>query len=711
MTSPDVLRVLLVEDDEDDFIITRGMLRAQQRVSYDIEWSQSYDPALATIVEARHDLYVGDYRLGQRTGLDLIRDAWGSDPQAPVILLTGQDDYQVDLEATQLGVSDYLVKGSIDPQSLERTIRYAVRHHQAMLDLRRSEERYAVAARATNDGIWDWDLVSGDMHFSPRWKSLLGYADDFTSAAPSAWFDLVHTDDIDRLRTEIDHHLAGHSAHFENEHRIRHADGQWRWVLTRGVTSHNGAGEPIRITGSLSDVTDRRNAEQQLIHGALHDSLTGVPNRVLFMDRLGHCLRRHQRDPAYCCAVLFIDVDRFKHVNDSLSHAAGDRVLVEIARRTERVLRPDDTVGRLGGDEFTVLLDRIEEPAQAKATAARVQQAIGEPMRVDGRDLIITASIGIAHSTDETVAGADELVRNADIAMYDAKRHGGARCEVFDPNMLERAVSRVSLEGELRAAIEQERIRAFFQPIVDLSCGAVRGFEALARWPAGAGNVSPAEFIPIAEEAGLIGGLGRVILRDACRTLSDWRARGLVDDDTTVSVNVSPRQLTDPTLVDEVRAALADAGLPAASLVLEITESTLIEIPELMSDMLRDLLALGVSIQLDDFGTGYSSLTVLHHFPGDTLKIDRAFVASLTDREESQVIIRSIIGLAHNLRLRVIAEGIEDGDQIQALTDLGCEYGQGYYYARPLPAAELEPLLVDRATLHAHSAAVAAARR
>jgi diguanylate cyclase (GGDEF)-like protein/PAS domain S-box-containing protein len=711
MTLPDVLRVLLVEDDEDDFIITRGMLRAQQRVSYDIDWTQSYDSALATIVEARHDLYVVDYRLGQHTGLDLIRDAWGSDPQAPVILLTGQDDYQVDLEATQLGVTDYLVKGSIDPQSLERTIRYAMRHHQAMLDLRRSEERYAVAARATNDGIWDWDLVRGDMHFSPRWKSLLGYADDFTSAEPSVWFDLVHPDDIDRLRTEIDHHVAGHSTHFENEHRIRHADGQWRWVLSRGVTSHNGSGEPIRITGSLSDVTDRRNAQQQLIHGALHDSLTGLPNRALFMDRLAHCLTHHQRDPGYRCAVLFIDLDRFKRVNDSLSHTAGDRVLVEIARRTERVLRPDDTVGRLGGDEFTILLDRIDSPAEAKVTAARVQQAIAEPMRVDGRDLTISASIGIAHSGDEIVVGADELIRNADIAMYDAKRHGGARCEVFEPSMHQRAVSRVSLEGELRAAIEQERMRAFFQPIVDLSCGAVRGFEALARWPAGPSDVSPAEFIPIAEEAGLIGGLGRVILRDACRTLSDWRARGLVDDDTTVSVNISPRQLTDPTLVDDVRATLADAGLPAGNLVLEITESTLIESPELMSDMLRDLLGLGVSIQLDDFGTGYSSLTVLHHFPGDTLKIDRAFVATLTDREESQVIIRSIIGLAHNLRLRVIAEGIEDGDQIQALTDLGCEYGQGYYYARPLPAAELEPLLVDRATLHAHSVAVAAARR
>jgi diguanylate cyclase (GGDEF)-like protein/PAS domain S-box-containing protein len=692
MPSADALKVLLVEDDEDDFIITRGMLRSQSRTTFDVDWAAAYGEALDAIRERRHDLYLVDYRLGERTGLDLIREAWGGNPQAPVILLTGQDDYEVDLEATALGVTDYLVKGATEAAALERTIRYAVRDHRAMGDLRRSEERYAVAVRATNDGIWDWDLLDGSMHFSPRWKSLLGYGDDADFRGPEAWFDLVHPDDVERLRAEIDLHLDGHSGYVESEHRIRHSDGQWRWVLTRGLASRDGDGRPTRMTGSLSDVTERHEAQEQLIHGALHDGLTGLPNRALFTDRLLQCLRHVERDPGYRCAVLFIDVDRFKLVNDSLSHALGDRLLVELARRVEPLIRSEDTLARLGGDEFTILLDGIDDPAQALTAAQRIERTIAEPFSIDGGQLIIAASIGIAHNGDGT-PDADELIRNADIAMYDAKRQGGARCAMFDRSMHERVISRVAREAELRQAIEQRSIRTFFQPVVNLDSGVIRGFEALARWPEGEDQVPPSEFIPIAEEAGLIGPLGNLILTSACRTLRQWREQGLVEPDVTISVNVSPRQLTDPTLVDEVSAALADAELPPANLVLEITESTLIESPELISVLLRDLLALGVGIQLDDFGTGYSSLTVLHHFPGDTLKIDRSFVTTLTDREESHVIIRSIIGLAHNLGLAVIAEGIEHHPQIRALTDLGCEYGQGFCFARPLPGDEMERVL------------------
>jgi diguanylate cyclase (GGDEF)-like protein/PAS domain S-box-containing protein len=690
------LHILLVEDDEDDFVITRGMLRAQSQFLYDVEWAHSYDTALVAIREHRHDVYLVDYRLGERTGLELIGEAWQSDPQAPVIVLTGQEDYEVDLRASELGVTDYLVKGTLDAPSLERTIRYAVRQHEAMVDLRLSEERYAVAVRATNDGIWDWDLDRGTMHFSARWKTLLGYDDAEVSDRPTAWFDLVHPDDVERLRGEIDKHLAGNSPYFENEHRIRHADGQWRWVLSRGLSSHDSDGRPTRITGSLSDVTERRRAEQRLMYDALHDSLTGLPNRGLFMDRLSQALALNERDPDHRCAVLFLDVDRFKLVNDSLSHAAGDRLLIELARRVGRVVRPGDTLARLGGDEFTILLDRLDSREQALDIARRAARAIAEPFVLESREITVAASIGIAHH-ELGVGDPAELVRNADIAMYAAKAQGGGRCEVFDTSMHERVVSRVALETELRAAIEQRRLRTFFQPIVDLRTGTVHGFEALARWPAGGGDVTPGEFIPIAEEAGLVAALGGLVLRVACSTLRGWRDRGLVEADVTVSVNVSARQLGDGAVVDDVRAALAETGLAGANLVLEITESTLIECPEIAGIVLRDLLAMGVGVQLDDFGTGYSSLTVLHHFPGDTLKIDRAFVASMIERAESQVIVRSIVNLAHSLGLRVIAEGIENGDQMSALSGLGCEYGQGFFLARPLPGDEVEALLVARA--------------
>jgi diguanylate cyclase (GGDEF)-like protein/PAS domain S-box-containing protein len=690
----DTLRILLVEDDEDDFLLTRSMLGALGRAKFELDWEQSYGPALCIIREERHDVYLVDYRLGDRTGLDLVREAWKSDPPAPVILLTGQDDHEVDLEASALGVTDYLVKGTIDAPSLERTIRYAVRQHQTTADLRRSEERYAVAVRATNDGIWDWDLQAASMHLSERCKTLLGYDDGLASEHPDAWFDLVHPDDIERLRREIDHHLVGSSPQFEHEHRMRHADGDWRWVLSRGLTTRNGSGEPVRITGSLSDVTERRNAEQRLIHDALHDSLTGLPNRTLFMDRLVHSLSHLERDPSYGCAVLYIDVDRFKLVNDSLSHAAGDRLLAELGRRVDQILRPGDTLARLGGDEFTVLLDGISAPAQAVEIAARAGHAIAEPMGFDGRTLSILASIGIAHNFDGVI-DSEELIRNADIAMYDAKAQGGGRCRTFDASMHRRVIDRVSLEDRLRDAIKRGRLRAFFQPIVDLRTGDLHGLEALARWPEGDASVSPEQFIPVAEDTGLIGPLGILMLHHACQALTHWRARGLVDADVTVSVNVSLRQITDADLVEDVRAALKAADLPAASLVLEITESILMEKPERVSAVLRQLLDLGVGIQLDDFGTGYSSLTVLHNFPGDTLKIDRAFVADIVDRPESQAIIRSIAGLAHNLGLRVIAEGIEHPTQIQALIALNCEYGQGYHFARPQPAAEIEALLAE----------------
>src|ERR1700749_3858379 len=516
MNSAEPPRVLLVEDDEDDFGLTQRMLLANARTRFDLEWEQSYAAALDAVRLTNHDLYLVDYRLGEHTGLDLVRNAWGTDPPAPVILLTGQDDYAVDMEATALGVTDYLVKGTIDAPSLESTIRYAVRQHQAMVDLRRSEERYAVAVRATNDGIWDWDLATERVHFSERWKTLLGYPDLRSDDDMAAWFDLVHPEDVERLRHEIDGSVAGSSPYFENEHRIRHGDGTWRWVLCRGLSTSDAAGAPVRITGSLSDITERRTAEERLIHDALHDSLTGLPNRTLLMDCITQCVRRGKRDPRGGCAVLYIDLDRFKLINDSVNHAAGDRLLIEVARRIERVLRPCDSLARLGGDEFAVVLDGVCSAAQALEIGLRLCQTIAEPVAFERRGLQIVASVGIAHNLDGIVA-PEVLLRNADIAMYDAKGHGGGRCAVFDHSMHQRAVDRMSLETHLRQAIEQRRLRTFFQAIVDLGTRAIHGLEALARWPAGEHDIPPAQFIPVAEESGLIDQLGCLVLRDACR--------------------------------------------------------------------------------------------------------------------------------------------------------------------------------------------------
>jgi diguanylate cyclase (GGDEF)-like protein/PAS domain S-box-containing protein len=692
MTTPEAkIAVLLVEDDEEDFIITRDLLASQDRVRYEVEWCTEFDAALELIGAQSHDVYLIDYRLGSRTGLELVREGFADRPRAPVLILTGQLDYEIDLEATALGVTDYLVKQELSSTSLERSIRYALSHQQAITSLSRSEERYALAVRAANDGIWDWDLAADRIYFSPRWHEILGRPEHSDDDDPCVWFDLVHADDLLRLRAAIDAHLAGQTPHLLSQHRMRHSDGSWRWVLTRGLAIRDVDGTASRMAGSLSDITDRLAAERQLQHDALHDGLSGLPNRALFMDRVDQVMQRARRGPGIGCAVLYLDIDRFKLVNDSLSHAVGDHLLVALAGRIASVLRPGDTVARIGGDEFTMLLDGVVAADEAMMVADRVQSALAGPFSVDGHDLFVTASIGIAMSNAETPP--QELIRNADIAMYDAKRRGRARCAMFDESMHRRVVDRLSRQNELRQAVEQSLLPIHYQPIIDLATGRISGLEALVRWPAGWPEVAPLDFIPIAEETGVIGPLGLHVLRTALATLAEWRRSGLVGDDVQMSVNVSGRQLDDPALPQNVRAAIAAAGLPGDALRLELTESTLMQEPQRMRGIIREVCASGVGLHLDDFGTGYSSLAALHQFPVDALKIDRSFVASLDTGGGSDVIVRSTIALAHSLGLRVIAEGIENKEQLQRLRTLGCEYGQGYLFSPPLAADEAQVLL------------------
>jgi diguanylate cyclase (GGDEF)-like protein/PAS domain S-box-containing protein len=687
----EAIRVLLVEDDEDDYLITRDMLARQDRVRFTLDWRNDYAGALAAIREQSHHVYLVDYRLADRTGLDLVREAFGPRPFAPVIVLTGQAVYEIDLEANALGVTDYLVKQELDPSGLERSIRYAMSHHKAVSSLLQSEERYALAVRAANDGIWDWDLAEDRIYFSPRWRAILGRPERAGGGDPGVWFDLVHPGDILRLRSAIEAHLDGRTPHLQSEHRMRHADGTWRWVLTRGLAIRGLDGTPTRMAGSLSDVNDRRIAQQRLQHDALHDTLTGLPNRTLFVDRLNQILHRSVRDPEAGCAVLFLDIDRFKLVNDSLSHGVGDNLLIALAARVLAALRPGDTVARLGGDEFTVLLEDITGPADAMVVATRILRALGDAFNIDGNELFVSASIGISLSAPGL--GPADLMRNADIAMYDAKRRGRARTAVFDESMHRRVADRLARETELRQVVECELLAIHYQPIVDLATGKVCGLEALARWPADRPHVEPLEFISMAEETGVIGALGQHVMRTALQTLATWRQEGLVSDEVCISVNLSGRQLDDPGLAEQVLSAIDAVALPAHALKLEITESTLMHEVERTQHVFSEVCGTGVGLHLDDFGTGYSSLTALHHFPVDALKIDRSFVATISEENGNDVIVRSTVALAHSLGLPVIAEGIEDPDQLRQLRALGCEFGQGYLFSPALDVDDARALL------------------
>lgn len=562
--------------------------------------------------------------------------------------------------------------------------------------LRESEERYALAVRGANDGLWDWNLLTSQMYLSPRWWAIIGEPANDTKGRPSDWLNRVHPEDIARLQEKIAAHTAGSSAHFEDEHRVCHQDGSWRWVLNRAICVRDSHGQAYRLAGSMSDITVRKAAEAELQHGASHDALTGLPNRAYFLKSLEKARARARRrdcEHGESFAVLFLDLDRFKVINDSLGHLAGDRLLVTVARRLEACVRPGDTVARLGGDEFTVLLEGLLHMNDALVVADRIAQDFSRPVLVDGFEVHTTASIGIALDHPGYVKPED-MLRDADTAMYRAKAEGRARYQVFDSEMHDNAVAQLKLETELRRAVHEHEIVLYYQPYVRLATRELIGVEALARWHhPEQGLLLPGTFITAAEETGLIIPLGWQLLKQAARmacAINEGRHdKGLLK----VSVNICGSQFTQPDLLARLQFVLEEARVPRGSLVLEITESIVMKADPAVLRVLEQIRGLGVVLHLDDFGTGYSSLGYLHHLPLDCLKIDRTFITGMGDDADKDQIVSAIVALARGLKLTVIAEGVENEKQLQCLQGLGCEFGQGYYFSRPVPADQLKALV------------------
>ena len=558
--------------------------------------------------------------------------------------------------------------------------------------LRESEERYALASRGANDGLWDWDLRTGHVYYGPRWKGMLGYREEEVAGTPDEWLSRVHPDDVEQLKVDIDLHLGGNTPYLQNEHRMRTREGAWLWVLARGVAVRDAGERATRFAGSISDIQERKSSQEKLLHDAFHDPLTNLPNRALLMDRVDHALRRVRRRSDVHCAVLFLDLDRFKMVNDSLGHLQGDDLLRQIAKRLEDVSRDGDTVARLGGDEFVVLLEEIHDTAETEMVASRVQAALAAPFMLGGQEVYSTVSIGIAISGGED--RAEDLLRDADTAMYSAKGAGKARHQLFQEGMRQDVASQLQLETDLRRAIEREELVLFYQPIVALSTNRVVGFEALARWRhPERGFLGPEDFIPLAEESGLIHALGRWVLQNASRALRRFIDHRPDYGPLSMSVNLSARQFTRPELVQEVAGIMRSDPLPPGSLRLEITETTIMTQAEQSIRILRGLKELGLQIQVDDFGTGYSSLSYLQRFQLDALKVDRSFVGALGAPGENPEIVRTIITLGKTLGMAVIAEGIETPRQQQILLQLGCDYGQGWRFSQPLDVDGAEALL------------------
>ena len=588
-----------------------------------------------------------------------------------------------------------------------RALAAAQEHLLAEVEQRkRTEYRYSLAAQGANDGLWDWNVETGHVYYSPRWKAMLGYEEAEIGDQLAEWLDRVHADDLLRLRADIDAQLRHKNENLSSEFRIRHRDGEYRWVLCRGIAVRDPERGSLRAAGSLTNISDRKLAEETLRFEATHDSLTGLANRSLLTDRLTHSLARNNRRPENRFALLYIDLDEFKVINDSLGHQVGDKLLIEVARRLSACARkvdtiarvPSDHVARIGGDEFVMLLEDLASPEDALRVAERIHSALSEPFNLGIHDLVARGSIGIATS-DAGYSRPEEVLRDADIALYQAKQAGkGCTC-MFDPKMHQRAMTRWSTETELRHAIERDEFEVHYQPIVD-GAGQLAALEALVRWRHPVrGLVMPDAFISIAEETGLIVPLGKLVLANACRQVRRWQCEIPSLAHIAVGVNISHRQFVSPAVVDDLARILHETGLAPQSLRLEVTETTAMQNPTQTIETMERLRAMGVLIYMDDFGTGYSSLSQLRRMPLDALKIDREFVKEMNRDATSRSIVDSIIALAHMMGLRVIAEGVETAEQAVRLADSGCDYLQGYHFGRPMPAAEVASFVERGAAL------------
>ncbi len=552
----------------------------------------------------------------------------------------------------------------------------------------------AVYIDVADAGVTDGGRLS---YMSPQIQTILGYSAEAFLADPELWPRLIHPDD----RAQA---LAGYHDHWASDRPLRAdyrmfaRDGSIVWVHDEAYSMTEGADGGRRVSqGLLVDTTDQKRLQEQLLHDALHDPLTGLANRVLFRDHVERAIARKRRRKG-SVALLFLDLDDFKVVNDSLGHRAGDRLLVEVASRLSGQIRVTDVAARQGGDEFTVLLDRVLSVDEAIEVAERIAAQMRLPIELEGRSIVITPSIGIALATDPAM-DVDDLLAHADAAMYSAKATGKARCAVFDPSMRVRARSRLEMEAELRTAIEQDALELHYQPIVELASNRIVGFEALVRWPhAEHGLIPPVSFIPLAEESGLIVPLGRLVTTAACGQLRRWIDSAACDPRTTVSVNVSPRQAIEPGFAAEVAAILAETGLAPSSLIIEITESLMLH-ESVASGSLQQLRDMGVRLVVDDFGTGFSSLEYFKRFEVQGLKIDRSFISGLGRSREDTAIVTATLAFATALNLAVTAEGVETELQLDQLRLLGCQQAQGYLFARPVPASEVPKLLEEAAAL------------
>ena len=680
------VRLLLVEPDFSLRASLRDVLAAEGREL----WFAGSCAEARALIECSPSPHVAiiAVELPDGCGLNLIAELRRLAVAGECVALCARPTVESAARAMRLGATDYLTKPLGNGLALSNAVGWALARASKQQEQQRHEqnlvarvERYALALEATQDGLWDWDLETNSLYLSKRWKQILGFAEQEIGTSPDEWFSRVHPGDLSAVRAMVADRLSHSSGHFEIDYRIQSKFGAYLWVRTRGLSVQDAHKRTTRIAGIMSDISRAKKVEDRLVYEALHDGLTRLSNRVAFHQCLLEAFeRQNQAKHEASFAVLFVDLDRFKNINDSLGHQAGDQFLLEISRRLQTSLRGSDHLARLGGDEFAILISGVNDMQDVAPILRRIETGIKAPCSIEGHMVVPSASIGIAFGSGHC-ASPEDVLRNADIAMYRAKGLGRGRAEVFDERMHVSALERFRLETDLRLALEADELEVHYQPVYSLRDKTLCGFEALVRWQhPERGWLPPEQFVRVAEDCELILSLGRWVLQTACKQLASWQAS--VGDALWMSVNLSPIQVFDANIVPEIAEALSTWGLRSQSLKLEITEGVFMGNMETATLILEEFKSLGVQLALDDFGTGYSSLSYLSRLPFDVLKIDRCFVDGLDRGGHS--LVQAIVTMAGALDIRVIAEGIETTGQLDVLDALGCDFGQGYHFARPL---------------------------
>ncbi len=733
-TLPTTPKILIVDDFLDNL---RVLSQALDEQGFEVRCAKGGAMALNSLQTAKPDLILLDIKMPDMNGYEVCQrlQANTQTQGIPVVFMSALDDVVDKVKAFEAGGADYITKPfQIDEvlvrirhqlalqaahqeiRHLNATLEHQVEQRTALLQqemlerthaeqqLKDSEQRLDSILNALEEVVWSTTAsaavpVTGEpdstkvLYINKAAARIYGRPLAELKRQPHHWINLVHPQD--RPRIEQEYARLAQKGSVRMRYRIVRPDGETRWLKHRSQLSYALDGTAMRIDHTLSDITVQQRIEAQLRHDALHDGLTGLPNRTLLMERVDRAIKHTQRHPEDLCAVLFIDLDRFKIVNDSLGHGVGDQLLIAVGQRLKACLRSHDTLARLGGDEFAILLDDVTDFTEVIQIAERLLAELALPLQLQRQTLGVGGSIGIVFGTNGHDTAA-MLLRDADIAMYRAKNQGKGRYAIFDQTMYDQTLKRLEIESDLRQAVAQSAFFLCYQPIFDLRTSQLYGFEALIRWQhPEKGLISPADFIPTAEETGLIVPIGKWVLREACQQFQHWQVRFPQIRDLKLSVNLSGKQIQEPTLLTTIDQILAESGLDGSCLRLEITESMLMDSGADSSHLLQQLRDRNILLSIDDFGTGYSCLSYLHRLPVNTLKVDRSFVDQMTQDAESYEIVRTVVTLAHTLGMTVVAEGVETAAQIEALKDLNCEFAQGYFFAKPLPQQAAEAALIQ----------------